>query len=77
MRPPRTIALLVGAGGAERCAVLTAAALMLSGCELKDRGDNELNGKALCDQIRLLLKNQPGTVCFFHDGLGMVNARIG
>lgn len=41
-----------------------------------EQGD-ELNGKALCDQIRQLLKNQPGTVCFFHDGLGMANARIG
>jgi len=41
-----------------------------------EHGD-ALNGKALCDQIRQLLKNQPGTVCFFHDGLEMVNARIG
>jgi hypothetical protein len=41
-----------------------------------EQGD-ELNGKALCDQIRQLVKNQPGTLCFFHDGTGMVNARIG
>jgi hypothetical protein len=41
-----------------------------------EQGD-ELNGKALCNQIRQLLKNQPGTFCFFHDGTGMVNARIG
>ena len=41
-----------------------------------EQGD-EFNGKALCDQIRQLLKNQPGTFCFFHDGTGMVNARIG
>lgn len=41
-----------------------------------EQGD-EFNGKALCDQIRQLLKNQPGTCCFFHDGTGMVNARIG
>jgi hypothetical protein len=37
----------------------------------------ELNGKALCDEIRKLLKAQPGTFCFFFDGTGMVNARIG
>lgn len=41
-----------------------------------EHGD-ELNGKALCERIRQLLKNQPGTFCFFHDGVGMVNARIG
>jgi len=41
-----------------------------------EHGD-ELNGKALCNEIRQVLKNQAGTVCFFHDGTGMVNARIG
>ncbi len=38
---------------------------------------DEFNGKALCDEIRRLLRNQQGTLCFFHDGTGMVNARIG
>jgi hypothetical protein len=41
-----------------------------------EHGD-ELNGKALCEQIRQLVKSHPGTVCFFHDATGMVNARIG
>jgi hypothetical protein len=40
------------------------------------QGD-ELNGKALCAQIRQLVKNQQGTLCFFHEGTEMVNARIG
>jgi hypothetical protein len=41
-----------------------------------EQGD-DVNGKALCDEIRKLLKTQPGTFCFFFDGTGMVNARIG
>ncbi|QRK12865.1 hypothetical protein JQX13_24230 [Archangium violaceum] len=41
-----------------------------------EQGD-EFNGKALCEQIRQLVRNHPGTFCFFHDGTGMVNARIG
>ncbi|HEX8822814.1 MAG TPA: hypothetical protein VF794_23005 [Archangium sp.] len=42
-----------------------------------EQGD-EVNGKALCDEIRKALKlHATGTVCFFHDGTGMVNARIG
>ncbi|WP_257452426.1 hypothetical protein [Archangium lipolyticum] len=41
-----------------------------------EHGD-ELNGRALCDEIRQALKHQPGTFCFFYDGMGMVNARIG
>jgi hypothetical protein len=40
------------------------------------QGD-EINGRALCDEIRQALKHQQGTFCFFYDGVGMVNARIG
>lgn len=42
-----------------------------------EQGD-EVNGKALCDELRRMLRlHATGTVCFFHDGTGMVNARIG
>ena len=41
-----------------------------------EQGD-DINGKALCDEIRQALKHQQGTFCFFYDGMGMVNARIG
>lgn len=41
-----------------------------------EHGD-EVNGKVLCEQIRQLVRHHPGTLCFFHDGTGMVNARIG
>jgi hypothetical protein len=41
-----------------------------------EQGD-EFNGKGLCEEIRRVLRHQPGRVCFFHDATGMVNARIG
>jgi hypothetical protein len=42
-----------------------------------EQGD-EVNGKALCDELRRVLRlHATGTVCLFHDGTGMVNARIG
>jgi hypothetical protein len=41
-----------------------------------EQGD-EFNGKALCDEIRRLLKSHSGSMCFFHDATGMANARIG
>jgi hypothetical protein len=41
-----------------------------------EQGD-DANGKALCDELRKVLKLQPGTFCFFFDGTGMTNARIG
>jgi hypothetical protein len=42
-----------------------------------EQGD-EVNGKALCDELRRVLKlHATGTVCLFHEGTGMVNARIG
>jgi hypothetical protein len=38
---------------------------------------DEHNGQEVCDEIRRKLRNQPGPICFFHDAVGMVNAKIG
>ncbi|PTL82290.1 hypothetical protein [Vitiosangium sp. GDMCC 1.1324] len=62
-----------GALGAIKSPSLAACLVLIKHPE---HGD-DVNGKLLCDQIRQLVKNHPGTLCFFHDGTGMVNARIG
>lgn len=43
---------------------------------LPEQGD-EHNARELCERIRQLVKRQPGTFCFVHEGTGMVNARAG
>ena len=54
-------------------ASLTATKIILVVIRHPEKGD-EVNGKAICDEIRIKVAPTSGPVCIYHDASGMVTA---
>ncbi len=72
---PRVAATPLTPGGLVLAAAVPLAAFLVR-VPLPEQGD-ELNGQALCAQLRRFLLAHPGRCCLLLEGTGMVNARSG